>query len=99
MGDLEQVHERQELASRQSRERIARLRLWLQGGPIPPTDEERQWVREWFSDLHGLVKMRDETGGIPPSSEYHMERARRFIAGDLDAFMGRTHSGGADDGA
>lgn len=86
-AELERAHERQELASRRSRERVARLHLYLQGGPIPPTDEERRWVKEWFSDLHDLVQVREETGSIPPSSEYHMERARRFIAGDLDALL------------
>lgn len=86
--DYARSAERQAVASRQSRERIARLHLWLQGGPIPPTPEDRQWIRDWFPDLNTLVELREATGGIPPSSEYHLERARRFIAGDLDALAG-----------
>lgn len=84
-ADYERASERQDLASLQSRERIARIHLWLQGGPHWPTAEERQWVRDWFPGLHGLVEERAETGGIHPSNEYHLDRARRFIAGDLDA--------------
>lgn len=85
--DFSQAGERQESAGTASRERVARIHLYLQGGPNAPTDEDRRWVKEWFADLDGLLKIRDETGRIPPSSEYHMERARRFIDGDLDALI------------
>ena len=86
--DLTSAHERQELGSRRTRERIARLHLWLQGGTIEPTGADFEWVRDWFPDLYALIKVREKQGGIPPSSEYHLERARRFIAGDLDALSG-----------
>lgn len=86
-ADYERAHDRQEMASQQSRERIARLHLYLQGGPVAPTADDLQWLLEWFPDLHALVKVRYATGSIPPSSEYHLERARRFIAGDLDALI------------
>jgi hypothetical protein len=39
--------------------------------------------------------VRDETGSIPPSSEYHMERARKFIAGDLNALNDGSSAGGS----
>lgn len=91
-ADYERAGERQELASRLTRERAARLHLWLQGGPVAPTGDDWEWCLEWFPDLYALMKVRDEKGGIPPPSEYHMERARRFIAGDLDAL---TDGGGS----
>jgi hypothetical protein len=86
-ADYERAHERQELASRLTRERAARLHLWLQGGPVEPTGEDLEWARTWFPDLFALTKVRFANGSIPPSSEYHMERARRFIAGDLGALI------------
>ncbi len=92
-ADYERAAERQVLASRQSRERIARLHLWLQGGPVEPTGADLEWVRDWFPDLFALTKVRFADGSIPPSSEYHMERARRFIAGDLDALTDGDVSG------
>lgn len=88
--DYERAHERQELGSRQSRERIARLHLWLQGGPVEPPATDLEWVKDWFPNLHALTNVRYEKARIPPSSEYHLERARRFIAGDLDALADGT---------
>lgn len=85
IADYALAHERQELGSRQTRERVARLHLYLQGGTVQSTDDDREWVRDWFPDLYALMAVRAEKGSIPPSSEYHLERARRFIAGDLDA--------------
>lgn len=92
-ADYELAHERQELASRLAKERAARLHVWLQGGRTELTAEDLEWCRTWFPDLTALTKVRLANGHIPPSSEYHMERARRFIAGDLDALSGEPTDG------
>ena len=95
IADYELAAQRQELAASRWRERAIRLHLWLQGGTVEPTGEDLEWCRTWFPDLFALTKVRFATGSIPPSSEYHMERARRFIAGDFDAL---TDGPGADIG-